>query len=263
MLEQKVDIIEIQNAFNSSAVDLSTRLTQLRDELSSKILAHDQELLTLINKKVGINDLTAALSQKVDQNVVNAALRSLVTHSDLQQTNKLNETVANELKNKCDLRDFQEFSTRASGLLEELTHLVHEKATLKEIVQVLDQKSNHEEVARAFSEVQRELVRKTDEIRQFQEEQSVVNESLCSENIVGRWIFKQGPLCTGSLVPWNVQAVNTLPDNFLWEKDRPYILVAAGGLYQLSLGFYAKKKPKVDILLNGEIVMGAVSSGRY
>jgi hypothetical protein len=57
--------------------------------------------------------------------------------------------------------------------------------------------------------------------------------------------------------------VNTLPENFLWEKDKPAILVVAPGLYEITLGFYAKKKPKVDVLVNGEAIIGAVNSGRY
>ncbi len=69
-------------------------------------------------------------------------------------------------------------------------------------------------------------------------------------------------MCSGSLVPWNVQNVNTLPDNYLWEKDKPNILVIAPGLYEITLGFYARKKPKVDILVNGEVIMAAVNSGR-
>lgn len=60
-----------------------------------------------------------------------------------------------------------------------------------------------------------------------------------------------------------MQVVNTLPENYIWEKDKPTILVVAPGLYEITLGFYAKKKPKVDVLVNGEPIIGAVNSGRY
>jgi len=42
-----------------------------------------------------------------------------------------------------------------------------------------------------------------------------------------------GEVKTGSLVPWEVQLVNTLPDNFLWEKEKTVILVVAPGLYEV------------------------------
>ena len=91
----------------------------------------------------------------------------------------------------------------------------------------------------------------------------MINESLCSENITGRWNYKSGPLAPGSLVPWNTQVVNTLPDNFLWEKDKSTILVVSPGLYEITLGFYARKKPKIDVLINGEAILGAISSSSY
>ena len=46
-------------------------------------------------------------------------------------------------------------------------------------------------------------------------------------------------------MPWEIQSINTLPDNFLWEKDKTSILVVAPGLYQMYFGFYSKKKPAI------------------
>ena len=65
-------------------------------------------------------------------------------------------------------------------------------------------------------------------------DQSVLNESLCTENIVGRWIWKSGEIKQGNILPWEVQVINTLPDNFIWEKDKTCILVLAPGIYEVS-----------------------------
>lgn len=46
-------------------------------------------------------------------------------------------------------------------------------------------------------------------------------------------------------MPWEVQSVNTCPDNFLWEKEKTSILTVAPGLYEVMFGFFAKKKPTV------------------
>ena len=56
-------------------------------------------------------------------------------------------------------------------------------------------------------------------------------------------------------MPWEVQAINTCPDNFLWEKNRAVIILSAPGLYALSFGFYTKKQPIVNILVNNEVAM--------
>ena len=52
-----------------------------------------------------------------------------------------------------------------------------------------------------------------------------------------------------------MQAINTCPENFLWEKNRSVIIMSAPGLYALSFGFYSKRQPKVNILVNNEIAM--------
>ena len=57
--------------------------------------------------------------------------------------------------------------------------------------------------------------------------------------------------------------MNTLTENFLWEKDKPNILVVAPGFYEIKVAFFAKKKPKIDIMINGETVIGAINNTRY
>ena len=49
--------------------------------------------------------------------------------------------------------------------------------------------------------------------------------------------------------------MNTSPDNFIWEKDKTYILVNEDGLYELIFGFYSDKKPNIQIIVNGEIII--------
>ena len=52
-----------------------------------------------------------------------------------------------------------------------------------------------------------------------------------------------------------MQAINTCPDNFLWEKNRAVLILSAPGLYALSFGFYSKRAPLVNILVNNEVAM--------
>lgn len=93
--------------------------------------------------------------------------------------------------------------------------------------------------------------------------QSLINDALCSENCVARWVWKSGIVKNGYAVPWEAQIVNTAPDNYLWEKDKTSIVIVAAGLYELCLGFYADKKPTVQFLVNGEPVLSAVNSASY
>ena len=93
--------------------------------------------------------------------------------------------------------------------------------------------------------------------------QAIINDALCSENCLARWTWKSGELKNGYAIPWEIQTVNTAPDNFIWEKEKTSIAVVASGLYQISMGIYADKKPTVQVLVNGEPIISAVNSSGY
>ena len=67
----------------------------------------------------------------------------------------------------------------------------------------------------------------------------------------------------GYAVPWEMQSVNTCPENFLWDEDKTCILTVAPGLYEITFGFFSNKKPTVQLLVNGEAVLSAVNSSSY
>jgi hypothetical protein len=69
----------------------------------------------------------------------------------------------------------------------------------------------------------------------YTKEQALVNEFLCAENVVGRWRWRSGNLQNKTLVPWEEQTMNTLTDNFIWEKNDTFITVQVSGLYEVGL----------------------------
>jgi hypothetical protein len=50
--------------------------------------------------------------------------------------------------------------------------------------------------------------------------QALVNAGLSADMSLGRWIWRSGKTKAGRAVPWNVQTLNSDPDNFVWEKDK-------------------------------------------
>jgi hypothetical protein len=73
------------------------------------------------------------------------------------------------------------------------------------------------------------------ELELYTKEQAMINEFLCAENVVGRWRWRSGMLQNKTLVPWEEQTINTLTDNFLWEKNDTFITVIVSGLYEVIL----------------------------
>jgi len=82
--------------------------------------------------------------------------------------------------------------------------------------------------------------------------------SLCA-----RWIWKSGTLAgppsagvshPGELVPWNIECTNANPAVFRWSSDASTIGADLPGLYEIRVGMFTDKQPRVCILVNGHAV---------
>lgn len=143
----------------------------------------------MLSFQVNVSDLQAALSKKVDSNLLEGLVKEKLSSRPQNSAN-----FHKELSQKCDVQQFQEFTEKVTTLLEDLSSELQKKASSKEVGKALDEKSNHSDVSSAFVELQKEVMRKlgVEEFKQFQVSQTLINESLCTENIVARWTYKQG-----------------------------------------------------------------------
>lgn len=64
-------------------------------------------------------------------------------------------------------------------------------------------------------------------------QQNAINETLCGEQCIARWVWRSGKVKPSGIVPWNVQVANSAPDVYLWEKDKGTIGVVQPGLYEV------------------------------
>jgi hypothetical protein len=84
-------------------------------------------------------------------------------------------------------------------------------------------------------------------------DQATINETLCAEFIVGRWMWHSGELRAGGLVPWEVEAANSVPDHYFWEKDKTSVLIIAAGVYEITAVAFGRSAT-IGIQANGEVV---------
>lgn len=86
---------------------------------------------------------------------------------------------------------------------------------------------------KALSKVEEEVEKcaKKQEVVELAQDQQLVTEALCAENCTARWLWKGANLLAGQQIPWEVQATNTCPENFIWEKSKPTVMMQAPGLY--------------------------------
>jgi 6-pyruvoyl-tetrahydropterin synthase len=61
-----------------------------------------------------------------------------------------------------------------------------------------------DEVNKALKEIHEQLDSRVsdEELKTVIQDQATINETLCSENIIGRWLWNSGEIRAGCLVPW-------------------------------------------------------------
>lgn len=160
---------------------------------------------------------------------------------------------ADDLKAKADVND-----------LSTLAEQIRVKADMRDVSTLLDAKAGVEEVNEALKQVSEELQKKAsgDDVSKLQQRLQAIPTGASGESSVGRWIWKSGKTKAGG-VPWNAEAINTDPSNFLYEKDKPTIQSVTPGLYEVNFGVFTAKRPQVQLLVNGEPVLSAVNSSTY
>eukprot|EP00854_Cymbomonas_tetramitiformis_P015499 gene15499-18361_t len=209
----------------------------------------------------GTNGLMTGKADASDVGELRAEVsRSLEGKADVVQVNEALSHKANIAAINSALEQLQSNQARAVS-----TEQLSVKADTKDVCGLLDLKSNISDVNMALAELQKNIDARAplDELRRVVADQGIINASLCADCSIGRWIWKNGKTRHGNHVPWNVQSVNTDPENFSWEKDKTVIMTMAPGLYEVTFGFFTHRKPSVQLLINGEPVLAAVNSSSY
>lgn len=106
------------------------------------------------------------------------------------------DRLAQECELRASFKDLENHTMHTKGCIEDLTKELMLKASIKELCQLLDQKVNVNDMNQTLQIIQSEVERcvRDDDLKKSLNEQALVNEALCAENCVGRWIWKSGDL---------------------------------------------------------------------
>ncbi|CEM34797.1 unnamed protein product [Vitrella brassicaformis CCMP3155] len=121
----------------------------------------------------------------------------------------------------------------------------------------------------------------TSDLKAMAAEQSLINDALCAENSLGRWLWRSGRTESGlltlspgaphhgsgesggppvALTCHEVEVVNTCPDNLLWQSGSTFVVARAPGLYEATCGVFGGDAAKVGLIVNDRKVVE--TSGR-
>ncbi|CAG9325041.1 unnamed protein product [Blepharisma stoltei] len=250
LTDQKIDTREFQERLELTFRELSKELKDNKDELQDLVLRKERDILIQIDKKPDIQEVNSLLSETTE-NLLN---KFQTDEANLRCTI---DDIRTQTYGRAQFMDLDSSIKDLQNHLEQISKEILLKANIKDICVLLDMKPNIEDINKILQDLHDELDKKAaaNEFHSHINSQALINEALCGENCMARWIWKSGEVRTGYTVPWEVQSVNTCPDNFLWEKDKTSVLTIAPGLYEVFYGFFARKKPNVQLMVNGEPVI--------
>ena len=271
-INEKLDISKFEEFLNGLKEDLDNKLDiitmkKTNEEIIKEINDKIRQLYTDINKdlaqKINKNDLDIILSEnnlKINNN--NETITEKLSLTDFED---FVNNITLQLKQKLDINKFNNIISTFNSNFENIHKDMNSKADLKNILELLKNKLDVENFNDIINNLNKEIGSKTPltDFSSAMDNQAIINDTLCNENNIGRWLWKSGKVKNNLSVPWEVQIINTSNDNFIWEKDKSIIGIKEAGLYEIKMGFFADKKPMVQILINGEVIISAINSNSY
>ncbi|OMJ94659.1 hypothetical protein SteCoe_2157 [Stentor coeruleus] len=264
-LNGKADISDFDKSLQKSQKELVASFQTIRDDYKIYFTKLENQMSAKFDQLISRNELRQALSEKADNSQVSRLISTKLNLEEIVKLRSEIEVALSEIRGKATKNELDSHVASTKIAIEEISKELMSKAYIKDICTLLDMKASIDDVNSALVEIHKELDTKisTQEHNVHLNEQQALNSILCSENSIGRWIWRNGQLANGFAVPWEIQCINTSPDNFIWEIDATNILVVSPGLYEITFGFYCKKKPTVQLLVNGETILSAVNNASY
>ena len=263
-LNKKLEEEKFDTYFSNIKKEINSKVSlfNLKKDNGDLINTFEQKLNILSNNlkneiknKMNISDIEQLLSKKADISLLNDKI-------SLMDLNELKQHINNidyELKQKLDIQNFNDYLNTFNSNLDNMNNDLLSKADINEVNNLLRNKVNIEDINQSLNNIKNDINLKVNnmDFNNAMNNQALINDIICNENQVGRWLWKTGKVKGGYTVPWDTQSVNTSPDNYIWEKDKTIITVTKGGIYQVILGFYSNKKPTIQIIVNSEMIINA------
>ena len=251
--------------FENLSLQLKSEMKDIENYTKDYYKNFYEDLLKNINKKMDIDEAKSILEQKVDQNTFQKMLNSKSSSADIDNIKLTTSKLTNEIQNKLDIDKFDTIIESVLSNIQEIKNDLVLKGNIDEIMSYLKNKASIDDVNKALVEIHSELDSKSslEDFNHAMNNQNSINKYLAKENSIAKYIWKSGNVSKGYAVPWEEQIVNTLPENFIWEKDDICITVKKKGIYLISLGFFVEEKPTVQVMINGESVLSQVNSNAF
>ena len=261
ILDTKASKADVETAFAAADDAIEKHMRLVQEDTRVLISRLEKDVSTQLEKKTTISDFQSQLSDKVDNLSLSRVLSSRATVEDLATLRSMVDQLSMEIRRY--QSEFVGHVKVTQQSFDEVRKDVVQRAAMMEMHKEVAVKASSEDLRREIEAIRHTLNLKAsiEELRIHIDEQQQINEAVCSETCIARWLWKSTDLRSGFSVPWEVQSINTCPENFIWDPNSPVVSTITPGLYEVMFGFFARKKPGVQLLVNGEPLIIANGTG--
>ena len=275
---------DLISTINKDKLDNNTNMNNLNKSMKSLYNEYNILKNTISNElsvKPNLSDLTELLQNKVDYKTLNSTLYELdklkekIEENTIKIDNNKNNTNNNFINNN--KRSMTEYSNNSTiftpALNKDIDNIKYEisqikdslimKVDFKELKDYLKGKVDVNDINKALTMINEDLNSKVDN-NQYQKtlkNQNDINKLICNDYIMGKWISTNNEIINGN-IKWNIQSVNSSPDNFSWDNNNYFISIRNKGIYQIEFILFIDRKenmnfyPNVMIVIDNSIIKG-------
>ena len=275
---------DLISTINKDKLDNNTNMNNLNKSMKSLYNEYNILKNTISNElsvKPNLSDLTELLQNKVDYKTLNSTLHELDKLKERIEENTIkidnNNNNTNNINNYNNKRSMTEYSNNSTiftpALNKDIDNIKYEisqikdslimKVDFKELKNYLKGKVDVDDINKALTMINEDLNSKVDN-NQYQKtlkNQNDINKLICNDYIMGKWISTNNEIINGN-IKWNIQSVNSSPDNFSWDNNNYFISIRNKGIYQIEFILFIDRKenmnfyPNVMIVIDNSIIKG-------
>ena len=256
-LESKATYTDLKNLYQKMIKDVSSKINIMQNSIFKEMSNVNCQIEEVSKKYISKENHDSDLLQQKETFV--KMINDKASNDDIKTLQSSIEKITHDLIDKTDFTKFDALSTQFKTFSSDITDKLNIKADTKEMNELLSNKASTKELKElntSITNILNEKVNKENYVKMLIN-QSTINDLFSKENTCGKWLWSSGKLKNAYNIPWEEEIVNTMNDNFYWEKDKSSLMIAIKGIYCITVGiFCGENKANVFLLINGEKVNG-------
>ena len=249
---------ELETFYKSIAKTMNEKIDEIELYVKEYLKQYDNNIQQQLTTKANHSEMTSLLNTKADLNKISLILDNKLSHNEFDSLKNIVTKLSNDLINKVDTTKFESFIQLTSSNVDAIQKDLIMKANIKEMMSYLKNKADIDEVNKALTLIHDELDTKSsiDDFNAAMDNQNVINNVICKENCVGKWLWHSGECNKGYYIPWEEQRTNTCPEIFIWDKGCDCVIVVDKGIYVIKVALFGcGDNAMFQVLVNGEGVI--------